>query len=328
MCRYEMGCRVNIMTEISGDPHSSRAATTRGTVAITGASGLVGTALGHSLQDAGASVMPLVRRTPRNDHEGQWDPASGLVDPTQLRDVEAVVHLAGEGIADGRWTDAKMRRIRDSRVQGTTALAQSLARMESRPRVLVCASAIGYYGNRGDAELDEWSEPGQGFLPEVCQEWEAATAPALDAGIRVVNVRIGIVLSPRGGALAKMLLPFKMGVGGVVGSGKQYWSWIGLADLVGVFRYAIDADDLHGPVNATAPQPLTNREFTRVLGQALHRPTIFPMPAMMAKLALGQMAEDLLLSSARVLPKKLEASGFQFEFPDLKSCLEHELAQA
>ncbi len=215
-------------------------------VAISGAGGLVGSALVKSLRDSGGDVVKLVRRSPRRDSEVQWDTAQGLLDATRLQGVAAVVHLAGEGIADGRWTAAKKQRIRDSRVLGTRALCQSLAQLDRRPQVLVCASAIGYYGDRGDEVLDEWSEPGQGFLADVCREWEEATRPAVEADIRVVNVRIGIVLTPKGGALAKMLLPFRMGAGGVVGSGKQYWSWIGLSDLVGVFRHCLSNDELRG----------------------------------------------------------------------------------
>ena len=235
------------------------------------------------------------------------------------------MHLAGENIAGGRWNDTVKRKIRNSRVHGTRNLVKSIAAVEKRPKVLVCASAIGFYGDRGAQEMNETSAAGKGFLPEVCEEWEAEANAAKELGLRVVNVRIGVVLSPKGGALAKMLLPFKLGAGGIVGSGKQYWSWIGLHDLTRVIAHCINDDSLEGPVNAVSPQPLTNKEFTKVVGSVLHRPTLIPLPAFMAKIVLGEMAEALLLASTRVVPAKLQKSGFTFDHGDLDSCLKHEI---
>ncbi|MEQ9406813.1 MAG: TIGR01777 family oxidoreductase [Fuerstiella sp.] len=296
------------------------------TVAISGATGLVGSALTRLLQQEGKSVLAISRRDGGAYRDSiRWDPESGLTNPGRLETVDAVVHLAGENIAAGRWNEALKRRIRNSRVQGTRSLVQSIAAAQNRPKVLVCASAIGFYGDRGATELDESAQAGSGFLSDVCREWEAEANAAADLGLRVVNVRIGVVLNPAGGALAKMLLPFKLGLGGVVGSGQQYWSWIGLHDLTRVIAFCVNNDQLSGPVNAVSPNPLTNREFTKQLGTFLKRPTVFPMPAFAAKLALGEMAEALLLASSRVFPKKLQAHLFQFEHPTLPECLQHEL---
>jgi uncharacterized protein (TIGR01777 family) len=294
-------------------------------IAVTGAGGLVGNALTAELEARGARVISLVRRPARGPAEAQWDPGSGLIDPGQLEGVTAVVHLAGENIAGGRWNEARKRRIRDSRVTGTHNLCRSLAQLPTPPRTFVCASAIGYYGDRGREQLDEASPPGQGFLPEVCVAWEGACQPARDAGMRVVNVRIGVILSKEGGALAQMLLPFKLGVGGKVGSGEQFWSWVSLDDVVGTIVHALLRPELQGPVNAVSPHPVTNAEFTRTLGSVLHRPTILPLPAFAAKLALGQMANDLLLASAQVLPTRLRETEYSFRHPDLRGCLEAEL---
>ncbi len=295
-------------------------------VAVTGASGMIGAEVVKRLTAKGRAVVKLVRGTPKSTvNEAQWSVEEGLVNPARLEGLFGVIHLAGENIAGGRWTEDRKRRIRNSRVQGTERLCRDLAALHRKPEVLVCASAIGYYGDRGTTVLDERSPPGQGFLPDVCLEWEAATKAAADAGIRVVNVRIGVVLSKQGGALEKMLLPFKMGVGGKVGSGKQYWSWVALDDVVGALLHALDCQKLSGPVNAVSPNAVTNAEFTSVLGSVLHRPTILPMPAFAAKLALGQMADDLLLASAHVVPKKLEETGYQFQHPQLRECLQQEL---
>ncbi len=223
------------------------------------------------------------------------------------------------------WTPAVKARIRDSRVNGTRLLCEALARLSNPPRVLVCASAIGYYGDRGDEVLDEASSPGSGFLPEVCQEWEAATEPARAAGIRVVNLRFGVILSPSGGALAKMLTPFKLGAGGRIGDGRQWMSWIALDDVIDAIAYALNTESLAGPANCVAPQPVTNLEFTKTLGRVLHRPTIFPMPAVAARIAFGEMADALLLASARVLPKELSAAGYPFRYPQLEGALRHML---
>lgn len=296
------------------------------TVAISGGTGLVGKALSGVLKQQGKAVQAISRRKDTSyDETLNWDPAQGLVNPARLESVDAIVHLAGENIAAGRWNAALKGRIRNSRVEGTRNLVKSIAAVEKRPSVLVSASAIGFYGDRGSDVLDEDAAPGQGFLPEVCEEWEAEADAAAALGVRVVKVRIGVVLSPHGGALAKMLLPFKLGGGGIVGSGKQYWSWIGLHDLTRVIAFCIDNPDVHGAVNAVSPQAVTNAEFTKTLGHVLHRPTILPMPAFAARLALGEMADGLLLSSAHVVPKKLAEHGFEFDYPALKDCLQYEL---
>ncbi len=293
------------------------------TIAVSGASGLVGSALSKAIADRSWKLRRLVRGH-SNRGQGEnipWIPESGLVNFTGLSGVDAVVHLAGDNIATGRWTSAKKLRIRDSRVTATHRLCKSLAAMSNPPRVLVCASAIGYYGERGDQPLSESELPGRGFLAEVCTQWERATQPAVDAGIRVVNLRIGVVLSPDGGALKQMLLPFQFGLGGKVGSGRQYWSWISLPDLVRAILFAVEDESLTGPVNAVAPGAVTNAEFTRVLGQVLRRPTLFPLPGFMARLVLGEMADELLLASIRVAPEQLQKHGFEFEHPDLETAL-------
>ena len=293
-------------------------------VLVTGASGLVGTALKPLLKSSEHEVVRLVRRTADSGaQEAEWNPGEGRLDVAVLENVDAVIHLAGEGIADGRWTDAKKQRIRDSRVDGTALIAEKIAACENPPRVLVSASAIGFYGARGDETLTEDSEAGTGFLPDVCRAWEDATDAARDAGCRVVKVRIGVVLAAEGGALRKMLLPFKLGVGGKVGNGRQYMSWIALDDLAGVLAHCLTDETLSGPVNATAPNPVTNAEFTRVLGAVLSRPTLLPLPGFAARLAFGELAEDLLLASARVVPKKLESSDYAFRFLQLESALRH-----
>jgi len=291
-------------------------------IAVTGSTGLVGNALVEALESDGHSVRRVVRRaTNQAQNEIHWDPTAGTIDAMDFGDVNALVHLAGESVAARRWTTAVKQAIRDSRVRGTTLLCQTLAGSASRPTVLISASAIGYYGNRGDERLEESSPPGAGFLADVCQQWELATVPARDADIRVVNLRIGVVLSRNGGALARMLTPFKLGVGGVLGSGRQYFSWITLHDLVRVIQFALNASAVSGPVNAVAPQPVTNREFTRTLGRVLHRPTVFPMPAFAARLAFGEMADEMFLASARVEPKALATAQFEFAHPQLEPAL-------
>jgi uncharacterized protein len=299
--------------------------TAKQTVAITGASGMVGTALGSMLRHAGHKSLSITRKASSSDCI-VWDPAAGLKDPSQLENVDAIVHLAGENIAGGRWTTALKDRIRRSRVEGTRSLVKSIAAVQQRPKTLVCASAIGYYGERGETILDEDAAAGVGFLADVCRDWEQEADAASELGLRVVTVRIGVVLSPKGGALAKMLLPFKLGAGGIIGSGKQYWSWIGLHDLVRIIAFCVENESVNGPVNGVSPNPMTNYDFTKGVGRALHRPTIFPLPAFVAKLVLGEMANDLLLSSTRVIPKKLQDHGFQFDYPELVGCLEHELS--
>jgi uncharacterized protein (TIGR01777 family) len=297
-------------------------------VVLTGSSGLIGGALVPFLTTGGHEVVRLVRSAPKGPHEASWDPSSGRLDPSALAGAEGVVHLAGESIADGRWSAARKARLRTSRLGSTRLLAETLAAMDRRPRVLVCASAIGYYGDRADALLTEASPPGEGFLAELCQEWEEAAEPARRAGIRVVHLRIGIVLSPSGGALGKMLLPFKLGAGGRIGEGRQYMSFIGLDDLLDVIHRALTDARLSGPVNAVSPQPVTNREFTRVLGRVLGRPTLAPVPALAVRLAFGEMADELLLSSTRVAPARLLAVGHAFRHPDLEGALRHLLGRA
>ena len=298
-----------------------------GRVLVTGGTGLVGTALLPALAEDGYSVSLLSRSKSGSGSQEAgvtrlaWNPEAGELDAEGLEGVDAVVHLAGDGIATGRWTRAKKKRIRDSRVEGTRMLCEALAGMKRRPKVLVSASAIGYYGHRGDSMVDEQASPGQGFLPEVSEAWERATRPAVEAGIRVVNLRIGIVLSRDGGALQKMLLPFQLGLGGIVGHGGQYWSWVSLDDLVGIIRHALANDSLHGPVNAVAPGSVTNREFTKALGRVLRRPTLFPLPAVVARVMLGEMANGLLLASARVAPVRLMESGYRFQHPEIEGAL-------
>lgn len=291
-------------------------------VAISGASGLIGGALTAFFATGGHRVDPLVRRAPRADTtEIYWDPARGEIDAARLEGVDAVVHLAGENIAAGRWTAARKEAIRASRVEGTRLLCRALAGLSRGPSVLVSASAIGYYGDRGDEPLREESPPGSGFLADVCQAWEAATAPAAQAGIRVVTLRNGLVLTGRGGALVRMLGPFRLGLGGVMGSGRQYMSWIALDDLVRAIHFAMLTTTLAGPVNAVAPRPATNAEFTRTLGRLLRRPTILALPRFVIRLVFGEMGPALLLASARVLPSRLEAAGFQFRHAELTDAL-------
>jgi uncharacterized protein (TIGR01777 family) len=287
-------------------------------VLITGSHGLIGGALAASLEGDGHSVVRLARGP-------QWNPEAGVIDGAVLDGVDGVVHLAGEGIGEHRWSDEHKRRVLDSRVKGTSALAAAIAAAPdaTRPRVLVSGSAVGYYGNRGDEPVVEESPPGTDFLAEVCQAWEAATAAAEAAGVRTVRLRTGVVLSGKGGALAKQLLPFKAGVGGKLGSGRQWLSWISIDDEVGAIRHALDHDGVVGPLNATAPHPLTNAQFTKALGHALHRPTVLPIPAAGLRLLFGrQMADEMLLAGQRVLPAKLEATGYAFRHPTVDQALE------
>ena len=254
-------------------------------------------------------------------------PRERVLPALALEGIDGVVHLAGENIADGRWTEAKQRRIRDSRIDGTRLLCERLAQAEDKPSVLVCASAVGFYGDRGDEPLDERSARGSGFLAEVCEAWEEACQPARDAGIRVVNLRIGVVLSADGGALAKMLPPFRFGLAGKLGNGKQWMSWISLDDLVGAIDHALTHEEIEGPVNAVSPNPVTNAEFTSALGRVLSRPTALTMPAIGARVVFGKLADELLLSSIRAQPRALLASGFRFEHPDLETALRQALGR-
>ncbi len=293
-------------------------------IAVTGASGMLGSALVPSLTSQGHRVSRLVRRPPRGD-EIQWDPATGRLDAVRLAGVNAVVHLAGENVG-ARWTEKRKRRIRESRVRGTRLLSETLARVPSPPRVLVSASAVGVYGNRGDEILTESSgtlNAPPDFFVEIGREWESATEPARLAGIRVVVLRFGIILTPAGGSLARMLPPFRLGLGGPLGSGRQWMSWIALDDAVSAVQHALLTDSLDGPVNATSPNPVTNREFSATLGRVLRRPAVLPVPALALKLAFGEMAEVALLGSQRMVPKKLLESGFAFRYPELEIALRH-----
>jgi uncharacterized protein (TIGR01777 family) len=297
-------------------------------ILVSGSSGLVGTALVARLKKDGHEVVPLVRSKPAPGVPGvHWHPLTGIVEHEALEGFDAVVHLAGENIASGRWSAERKARIRDSRVQGTRLLCGAFERLQRPPRMLACASAVGYYGSRGDELLTEASSAGTGFLAEVCREWEQATAPAADRGVRVVSMRIGVILSPLGGALQRMLLPFKLGGGGIIGSGKQYWSWITLDDVVGAIDHVLKTEALRGPVNFVAPNPATNHEFTKTLGRVLHRPTVLPMPAFAARLALGEMADELLLSSTRVDPVRLKETDYKFSHPNLEEALRHLLGK-
>ncbi|MCY3665053.1 MAG: TIGR01777 family oxidoreductase [Gemmatimonadetes bacterium] len=294
-------------------------------VLVAGSSGLIGTALCSRLEREGHEVVRLVRREPVQG-ELRWDPEAGELEQEALEGIEAAVHLGGRNIAARRWTAAVKEQLRQSRVQTTQLLAARLAGLAAPPRVLVCASAIGIYGHRRDEELDEESDTGEGFLAELGRAWEGASAVAAEAGIRVVQARLGIVFSHQGGALAKMLLPFRLGVGGKIGDGRQYVGWISLEDAVAALVYAVENDALRGPVNLTAPQQVTNAELTRTLGRVLRRPTLLPLPAFAAKLVLGELAEEGLLASQRVRPTRLLEAGFEFAYPELEGALRHALA--
>jgi uncharacterized protein (TIGR01777 family) len=289
-------------------------------ILVSGVSGPIGAALLPSLRTSGWTVVRLVRGTAAGGGQVAWDPAVAIA-PEAVSGFDAVIHLAGESIF-GRWSAAKKRKIHDSRVAGTLNLASALARAEEKPRVFVCASAIGYYGNRGDEGLREGSAPGTGFLAEVCREWEEATTPAVQADIRTAHIRTGIVLSPRGGALGAMLLPFKLGLGGRTGDGRQWMSWIDVQDMVGAILHILKNDLLQGPVNMVAPKPVRNAEFTRTLASVLSRPAIFPLPAFAVKAVFGEMGEELLLGSQKVEPGKLISSGYPFRYRELRESLE------
>lgn len=296
-------------------------------ILISGSSGLVGSTLIPALRDGGHRVTRLVRRSPESENEVQWDPSSGTIDRAGLEGHDAVVHLAGENIAKGRWTPQKKARIRDSRVDGTSVLSGALAALEAPPEVMVSASASGYYGDRGNELLREETAPGDTFLSRVCREWEAASSPAREAGIRVVNLRFGIVLSAEEGALATTLPLFKLGVGGKIGPGRQYWSWVSIDDVVGTILHSLSTNDLGGPVNVSTPNPPTNAEYTKTLGRVLNRPTVAPLPAPAARLLLGEVADELLLASVRMEPVKLINTGYEFRHPDLEGAFRHLLGR-
>ena len=289
-------------------------------IAISGASGFVGSAVEADLRGAGHDVVPLVRGD-------NWQPDTGALDATALGAVDAVLHLAGENVAGGRWTDERKARIADSRGPVTERLSRALATLPQPPRVLVAASATGIYGDRGEAELDERSPGGDGFLADVARAWEAGTAPARAAGMRVVNLRIGMVLDPAGGALQRMLPPFRFGVGGRLGNGRQWVSWITRRDLVRAIRFALERDELRGPVLAVAPEPVRNAAFTQALARALRRPAFLPVPAFALRVLFGEMADALLLASQRCRPQELCQAGFRFEHPAIGPALQQLLAR-
>ena len=289
-------------------------------VLIAGASGLIGSALIQPLAAEGTEVTRLVRSTPKPG-EIEWHPNQDAMDPTRLEGFDAIINLAGENVAAGRWTEDQKRKIHDSRVNGTHLLSEAMAKLANRPRVFVCASATGFYGDREDEVLDEHSDSGGGFLAGVCREWEKATEPAVAAGVRVVNLRFGVILSREGGMLAKLLTPFKMGMGGKVGSGKQFISWVAIDDVVSAIKLALNDETFRGPVNVVSPNPVTNEVFTKTLGHVLSRPTALAMPAFAARLAFGEMADEMLLTSQYVVPKRLSDAGFEFKYPELEDAL-------
>ena len=293
-------------------------------VLIAGASGLVGSALIPALEADGAEITRLVRSFARTG-EIEWHPNQDEIDTDKLKGFDAVINLAGENIAAGRWTDDQKRKIRDSRVNGTHLLSEAIAKLAKRPGLFVCASATGIYGDRGDEVLDEQSDSGGGFLAGVCREWEMATAPVLQAGVRTVTLRFGPILAREGGMLAKLLTPFKMGMGGKVGSGKQYISWVAIDDAIGAIRIALSDESIRGPLNVVSPNPVTNEVFTKTLGHVLSRPTGLAIPAFAAKLAFGEMADEMLLTSQRVMPKRLVEAGYDFQQPELEGALRRHL---
>lgn len=289
-------------------------------VLIAGASGLVGSALIPALETEGAEVTRLVRSSPKPG-DVEWHPNHDEMNAARLEGFDAVINLAGENIAAGRWTDEQKRKIHDSRVNGTHLLSEAMAKLSQRPRVFLCASATGFYGDRDDEVLDEQSDSGGGFLAGVCREWEQATEPAASGGVRVVNLRFGPILAREGGMLAKLLTPFKMGMGGKVGSGKQFISWVAIDDAIGAIKLALADETFRGPLNVVSPNPCTNEAFTKMLGHVLSRPTALAIPAFAARLAFGEMADEMLLTSQHVVPKRLTDAGYEFKYPELEGAL-------
>ena len=290
-------------------------------VLIAGSSGLVGSALIDSFRATGDEPLPLLRQN-RSKESPSWNPETGVIDLAGVKDITAVVNLAGDNISEGRWNEQKKKRIIDSRVKGTRLLSEYFVSSGQKPDVIISASAVGYYGERGEELVDETCESGNGFLADVCRQWEGATSVAVEAGIRVVNLRFGVILSAAGGPLKKMLFPFNKGVGAVIGSGKQYMSWVSIVDVVEIIRWVIEQESLEGSLNLVSPRAVSNREFTKTLGRLLHRPTVFRMPSFVARLAFGEMADELLLASTRAVPEKLVASGYRFRHPELCGALE------
>ena len=295
-------------------------------IAVTGSHGMIGSALVGALESAGHRPLRIVRSTPTGPDEITWDPVAGTIDARSLEGVDAVVHLAGKHIGRPWWTEGYMAAVKDSRVRATYLLAEALAKLEHKPSVLVSASGIHYYGDRGDEVLTEESGPGEGFLAEVVMAWEMATSPASEAGIRVANIRSAVVVSPSGGALAPMMIPMRLGLGGKLGPGSQYWSWIALDDHVAAVQHILGTEGLSGPVNLASPEPVRNADFVATIGRVLRRPAVLPVPAFALKIALGpQMANQMALYSQRVVPRKLEESGFKFAYPDLEGAFRHVL---
>ena len=295
-------------------------------ILICGASGLIGKALTKTLEAKGCELLLAGRKEPQDERETKWTIEDGFAEPKRLEGLDAVIHLAGESVSALRWTDEKKAAIRSSRVDGTRSVVDALAKLKSRPKVLISGSAVGFYGDRDDEILTESSTSGDNFLAKTCREWEAESRRAEDAGIRTVLLRTGVVLSKDGGALATMLLPFKMGVGGVIGDGKQWMSWISLDDEIRAIEFVLEHEEVRGAVNLVSPNPVTNQEFTSVLGEVLYRPTFIPLPEFAVSMLLGEMGDELLLSSTRAIPARLEALGFEWQFPELKPALEHALA--
>lgn len=292
-------------------------------VLITGAGGLIGSALQRSFREKGYEMLLASRSEPKDDSYIQWSVEDGFSDSSRLEDVDAIVHLAGESVNGLRWTDEKKRAIRDSRVLGTRNIVSAISLLKHRPKVLVSSSAIGFYGERGDEEVTESSPAGNTFLADVSKEWEGEARRAEDAGVRTVLLRTGIVLSRDGGALGTMLTPFKLGVGGIIGSGKQWMSWISLDDHIAAINFAIENENIRGAVNSVSPEPVTNEEFTKTLGEILYRPTFIPLPEFAVSMLMGEMGDELLLTSTKVIPKRLQDAGFEFKYPDLRTALEH-----
>jgi len=295
-------------------------------ILITGASGLIGKALTRSFDEKGHELLLASRSEPKSDRETKWTVEDGFAEPERLEGLDAVIHLAGESVSALRWTDEKKAAIRNSRVDGTRSVVDALSRLKKRPKTFISGSAIGFYGDRDDEILSESSGAGDNFLAQTCREWEAESRRAEDAGIRTTLLRTGIVLSKDGGALATMLLPFKMGVGGVIGDGKQWMSWISLDDEIRAIEFVLEHDDIRGAVNLASPNPVTNQEFTSTLGEILYRPTFIPLPEFAVSMLLGEMGDELLLASTRAIPARLDDLDFEWQFPDLKTALEHALA--